>query len=575
MSRLERLIPALSWLKVYTRSDMQTDMMASLIVTIMLIPQSLAYAMLAGLPPAVGLYASILPLIAYALFGSSRTLAVGPVAVVSMMTGTVALGFAAPGSAEYLAVVILLATISGLFLIALGLFKLGFLANLLSHPVISGFISASAILIALGQIKHILGISASGHNLLEMVESLYAQLPNLNWATVILGLISIAAIHLLRKYLNPLLQALGLSKHQAQLASKAGPVLVVICTTLVVMLFSLDQIGVKIVGAVPSGLPPIALPPIDLQLARELLPAAMLISIVGFVESVSVAQSFAAKRRQSIDPNQELVGLGAANLSSAISGGFPVTGGFSRSVVSFDAGARTPMTGVFTALLILVTLSFLTGAFYFLPKAVLAATIIVAVVQLIDFKGFLNVWRYSKQDAYALIATFFMVLLVGVEAGIITGVGLSLLLFLWHASHPHIAVVGRVPGTEHFRNVQRFQVETKPSVITVRIDESLFFANARVLEDRITHLVASHTGIEHVVLMCTAVNMIDASALESLEMINDRLKSAGIKLHLTEVKGPVMDKLKGTELFSHLTGKIYLTQNQAYEALCPERTAEA
>ncbi|SBS28711.1 putative sulfate transporter/MT1781 [Marinomonas aquimarina] len=568
MNRLHRYLPASVWLKDYTRSDMQTDMMASLIVTIMLIPQSLAYAMLAGLPPAVGLYASILPLVAYALFGSSRTLAVGPVAVVSMMTGTAALQFAAPNTAEYLTVVILLAAISGLFLLLLGLFKLGFLANLLSHPVISGFISASAILIALGQVKHILGIKASGHNLVEMLETMWHNLSSTNITTVVIGVGAIIALQLLRKYFKAILITFGLSNQHAQLASKAGPVLVVVMATLVVALLQLDQAGVNVVGDVPSGFPPLALPNMDFHLAVELLPAAILISIVGFVESVSVAQSFAAKRRQSIDPNQELVGLGAANLSSAFSGGFPVTGGFSRSVVSFDAGAQTPMTGVFTAILILLTLSFLTGAFYYLPKAVLAATIIVAVVQLIDLKGFVEVWRYSKQDASALIATFLVVLLVGVEAGIITGVSLSLLLFLWHASHPHIAVVGRVAGTEHFRNVERFQVETNKEVLTVRIDESLFFANARVLEDRITQLIANNKDVKEVVLMCTAVNMVDASALESLEMICERLHSTGIRLHLSEVKGPVMDRLKGSSLISHLSGNIYLTQNQAFEELC-------
>lgn len=568
MSRLARFIPALEWLKSYSKADIQTDMMASIIVTIMLIPQSLAYAMLAGLPPAVGLYASILPLVAYAIFGSSRTLAVGPVAVVSMMTGTAAIQFAAPGSAEYTTVVILLAAISGLFLLMLGLFKLGFLANLLSHPVISGFISASAILIALGQLKHLLGISGSGHNLLEMLDSMWLSLSELNLPTLLLGSLAVAALLVLRRYLASWLVGLGLSAQRAQLAAKAGPVVVVIVSTVTVALFNLNALGVKVVGDVPSGFPPLAVPNLDMQLALDLIPAAILISIVGFVESVSVAQSFAAKRRQSIDPNQELVGLGAANLSSAFSGGFPVTGGFSRSVVSFDAGAKTPMTGVFTALLILITLSFLTSAFFFLPKAVLAATIIVAVTQLIDLKGFKEVWRYSKHDASALIATFLVVLLVGVEAGIITGVSLSLLLFLWHTSHPHIAVVGRVPGTEHFRNVERFQVETHKQVITVRIDESLYFANARVLEDRINSLVAANCDVKDMVLMCTAVNMIDASALESLEMICERLRSAGIRLHLSEVKGPVMDRLKGSMLISHLSGNIYLTQHQAFEDLC-------
>ncbi|TDO99530.1 SulP family inorganic anion transporter [Marinomonas balearica] len=564
---ISRYIPAIDWLKTYKKSDFHADLIASVIVTVMLIPQSLAYAMLAGLSPEVGLYASILPLVAYALFGSSRTLAVGPVAVVSMMTGAAAMEFAAPGTAEYTGIVILLAGTSGLFLLGMGILKLGFLANLLSHPVISGFISASAIIIAAGQLKHLLGINAGGHNLLELLNALYENLPNSNPATLILGIFSIGALVTFRRYMPRYLQKLGLSQASSQLLSKASPVLVVILATLSVMYLELYENDVKVVGIVPNGLPALSLPSWHIETLSELLPSIVLISIVGFVESVSVAQSFAAKRRQSINPNQELIGLGAANISSAISAGFPVTGGFSRSVVSFDAGARTPMTGIFTALFILLTLSYLTDAFYYLPNTVLAATIIVSVVQLIDIKNFLSVWGYSKHDAASMMATFIVVLLMSVEAGIVTGVGLSILLFLWHTSHPHIAVVGKVPGTEHFRNIERFDVETHPSIVTVRIDENLFFANARVLEDRVNYLVAHQGEIKHVILMCTAVNLIDSSALESIEMIHSRLQSAGIKMHLSEIKGPVMDRLKSTSFIQHLSGSIFLTQHQAVENL--------
>ncbi|WCN09934.1 SulP family inorganic anion transporter [Marinomonas mediterranea] len=564
---IDRYIPAISWLKTYQKSDFQADLVASVIVTVMLIPQSLAYAMLAGLSPEVGLYASILPLVAYAIFGSSRTLAVGPVAVVSMMTGAAALEFAAPGTAEYTAITILLAGTSGLFLLGMGMLKLGFLANLLSHPVISGFISASAIIIAVGQFKHLLGIRANGHNLPELMHSLAENAPNSNYVTFALGVASITALIGFRRYLPEMLQRFGLARNTSQLVAKASPVFVVLLATLSVIWFELIKADVSVVGVVPNGLPAFAFPEWEMSTLSELLPSIVLISIVGFVESVSVAQSFAAKRRQSIDPNQELIGLGAANISSAMSAGFPVTGGFSRSVVSFDAGARTPMTGILTALFILITLSYLTDAFYYLPNAVLAATIIVSVVQLIDIKTFLSVWKYSKHDAAAMIATFLIVLLVSVEAGIMTGVGLSVMLFLWHTSHPHIAVVGKVPGTEHFRNIKRFEVETHPSIITVRIDENLFFANARVLEDRVNYLVAHQCDVKHVVLMCTAINMIDSSALESIEMIHARLQSAGIKLHLSEVKGPVMDKLKNTTFIQHLSGDIFLTQHQAVETL--------
>ncbi len=567
MKTLEQWIPAARWLKTYNKHEISADLLASLVVTIMLIPQSLAYAMLAGLPPSMGLYASILPLIAYAIFGSSRTLAVGPVAVVSMMTAAAVANFAVPGSDEYITTAILLSGISGLFLLALGVLKLGFLANLLSHPVISGFITASAIVIAISQLKHILGIPLEGHALIDIIPSILNQISYTHMPTLVLGIASISTLLLLRFHFTTFLLKIGIKKPVAALLSKTGPVIVVILSTSVVAMFALDTIGISIVGSVPTGFPALKLPEFTYDQIILLLPSAALISIVGFVESVSVAQSFAAKKRQSIYPNQELIGLGSANIASALSSGFPVTGGFSRSVVSFDAGAKTPMTGVFSALFILIALTFFTSLFYFLPKAVLAATIIVAVLSLVDFKAIKDVWNYSKQDSAAMIGTIIVVLLYGVEIGIMTGVGVSILMFLWHTSHPHIAVVGQVSGTEHFRNVERFDVETHAAILTLRVDESLYFANARVLEDKVVAKVAEGTCITDVILMCTAVNMIDASALESLEAISDRLQSANIRLHLSEVKGPVMDKLQHSDLIQHLSGNVYLTQHQAVQAV--------
>ncbi|WP_191602654.1 SulP family inorganic anion transporter [Marinomonas algicola] len=567
MKNVEKWLPALVWLRTYNKTDVSADVLASLVVTIMLIPQSLAYAMLAGLPLSMGLYASILPLIAYAVFGSSRTLAVGPVAVVSMMTGTAAASFAIPGSEEYVAVAILLSVISGLFLILLGGLKLGFFANLLSHPVISGFITASAIVIAISQMKHILGISIEGHALMEVIPALFMQITTAHLPTFTLGVTSITVLLFLRFYLATVLIRLGFAKQTASLLSKTGPVIVVILSTLIVSFFALDTIGIGVVGSVPTGFPSLQLPDLSYDQVMLLLPSAALISIVGFVESVSVAQSFAAKQRQSINPNQELIGLGCANIASSLSSGFPVTGGFSRSVVSFDAGAKTPMTGVFSAILILMALTFFTSLFYFLPKAVLSATIIVAVLSLVDLKAIKDVWGYSKHDSVAMIGTIMAVLFYGVEVGITTGVGLSILMFLWHTSHPHIAVVGQVTGTEHFRNVERFNVEVHESILTLRVDENLYFANARVMEDKVAALVAEKPNVTDVILMCTAINMIDASALDSLEAISDRLQSANIKLHLSEVKGPVMDKLKESDLIKHLSGNVYLTQYQAVQSI--------
>lgn len=575
MPPVSRFLPCLNWLKVYRRDDLSADLLASVIVTIMLIPQSLAYAMLAGLPPQVGLYASVLPLVGYALFGSSRTLAVGPVAVVSLMTAAAVSQVAVPGSPDYLAAAVALAFLSGLFLVLIGIARLGFLANLLSHPVINGFIGASAIVIAASQLKHILGIDADGHSLLALGRSLASQVTAAHLPTLIIGTASIVFLFWVRKQLKPRLITAGMNARLADVLVKAGPVAAVIVATAVVGLFALAADGVRIVGDIPQGLPPLTLPPVDAPLWADLLPAAILISVVGFVESVSVAQSLAAKRRQSIDPNQELVGLGAANIASGVSGGYPVTGGFARSVVNFDAGARTPLAGVLTAGMIALTAVFLTPLFFHLPNAVLAATIIVAVLSLVDLGAMKRTWDYSKSDFAAMAATILLVLAAGVEAGIIAGMIVSIALYLWRTSRPHMAVVGQVAGTEHFRNVDRHAVVESPTVLTIRVDESLYFANTRYLEDAIGRQVAARPEIRHVVLMCPAVNFIDASALESLEMIADRLKAAGTTLHLSEVKGPVMDRLKRSPFFDHVDGEVFLTQHDAMAALDPETTAQA
>ncbi|WP_339461480.1 SulP family inorganic anion transporter [Pseudomonas sp. EA_105y_Pfl2_R69] len=568
--KLSRWLPCLDWGRRYDRASATQDGLAALIVTLMLIPQSLAYAMLAGLPPVTGLYASILPLLAYALFGSSRTLAVGPVAVVSLMTAAALAPLFPAGSAEYIGAAMLLALLSGLLLAAMALLRLGFLANFLSHPVVSGFISASGILIAVGQLKHLLGVSASGESLRQILPQLWQSLPMMHWQTLLIGLLSLAWLWWARGRLKPLLQRLGLSAPMAGNLAKAGPVLAIVVAIVAVSLLQLDQAGVKVVGAIPQGLPGLTLPTLDLGLALQLLPAALLISLVGFVESISVGQTLAAKRRQRIEPDNELLGLGAANLSSAFSGGFPVTGGFARSVVNHDAGAQTPMAGVFTAAGIALSVMLLTPLLHNLPQAVLAATIIVAVLSLVDLGSLRRTWRYSRQDGAAQLATILGVLLIGVEAGILLGVGLSLLLFLWRTSQPHMAVVGQVPGSEHFRNVERFAVIESPSVLSLRVDESLYFPNARYLEDRIGELIANRPLVRHLVLMCSGVNLIDASALDSLEAIVERLRTAGVQLHLSEVKGPVMDQLRRSSFLDDFGGQVFISQFQALQTLAPQ-----
>ena len=562
--RLVRFLPALEWLPGYGTRQLQSDLLAAVIVTVMLIPQSLAYALLAGLPPYVGLYASMAPLMAYALFGSSRALAVGPVAVVSLMTAAAVGKVASPGSPEYWAAALLLAALSGLLLVGMGLLRLGFLANLLSHPVISGFISAAGLVIAASQLKHILGVSAGGDTLPEIVTALAAKRASISPVTVVIGLAAIAFLLWVRTGARPFLRACGVPARLADMLVKAGPVAAVVVTTAAVAGLGL---GVKVVGAIPPGLPPLTMPSLDPALIRELVPAAVLISLIGFAESVSVAQTLAARRRQRIDANRELLGLGAANLAASFTGGYPVTGGFARSVVSFDAGAETPMAGVLTAVGIGLTAALLTPLFHHLPLATLAATIIVAVLSLVDLTALKRTWRYSKADFAAMAVTIGLVLTEGVEAGVLAGVAVSVALFLWRTSRPHLAIVGQVPGTEHFRNVLRHTVRTSPRILSIRVDESLYFANARYLEDRIYDLVAARPELEHVVLVCSAVNLIDASALESLETISDRLKAAGVAFHLSEVKGPVMDALERSDFFTHLTGKVFLSQHAAIRAL--------
>ncbi len=573
---LASLLPILEWGPRYGRADLGGDLLAAAIVTVMLIPQSLAYALLAGLPPESGLYASILPLLAYALFGSSRTLAVGPVAVVSLMTAATLAALVPPGdTVAYMGAALLLALLCGLFQLALGLLRAGVIANFLSHPVISGFISASGLLIATSQLKHILGIPAAGDTLVALLPALAEGLGAISLPTLAIGLSTLAFLVWVRKGLKPRLIDLGLGPRAADSLAKAGPIVAVAAATAAAALLDLGSVGVRLVGTIPSGLPPLTLPPLDPGLALDLLVPAALISLIGFVESVSVAQTLAAKRRQRIQPNQELVGLGAANLAAAFTGGYPVTGGFARSVVNFDAGARTPAAGVYTAGGIALAALFLTPLLTFLPQATLAATIIVAVLSLVDFGAMRRTLRYARSDFAAMLATFLAVLAIGVEVGIIAGVALSLLLFLWRASRPHYAIVGQVPGTEHFRNVLRHSVVTSPRVLSIRVDGSLYFANARFLEDLVQSEVARRPAVTDLVLVCAAINAIDASALESLEAIAERLTSAGVRLHLSEVKGPVMDRLQRSDFLGQLTGGLYLTQHAAMAALDAEVTRAA
>ena len=571
---LARYMPILDWGRTYDTGALSNDLIAAVIVTIMLVPQSLAYALLAGLPPEAGIYASIVPIIFYAMFGTSRALAVGPVAVVSLMTAAAVGQVAESGTMGYAAAALTLAFLSGVFLLILGFLRLGFIANFLSHPVIAGFITASGILIATSQVGHILGIKSEGHTLIHRLESLWHNLGQMNLITAIIGIAATAFLFWVRKGLKPLLRSYGLGPRLADVITKAGPVAAVVATTVATWGLGLADRGVAVVGEVPQSLPPLTLPDLSSELVGQLLIPAFLISIIGFVESISVAQTLAAKKRQRIKPDQELIGLGMANVGAAFTGGYPVTGGFARSVVNFDAGAETPAAGAFTAVGLAIAAVALTPLVFFLPKATLAATIIVAVLSLVDLSILKKAWGYSFADFLAVAATITVTLAMGVEAGVSAGVILSIALHLYKTSKPHIAEVGLVPGTQHFRNVKRHAVLTSPSLLTIRVDESLYFANARFLEDYILDRVVQDCPIRDVVLMCPAVNEVDMSALESLEAINTRLKELGVRFHLSEVKGPVMDRLKKTHFLDDLTGEVFLAQFDALAALSPE-TAKA
>ncbi|MDX2257216.1 MAG: sulfate permease [Pseudanabaenaceae cyanobacterium bins.39] len=554
MKQLQQIFPALNWLRNYKSQHLLGDITAGVIVTSLLIPQSMAYALLAGLPPQVGLYATILPAIVYPLLGTSQVLAVGPVAVDSLMVAAAIAKFAPQGSPEYLALAIALAFLVGMIEIGMGVLRMGFLVNFLSRSVISGFISGSALIIGFSQLKHLLGLKIPNtESFVELVRLIFGKIGEINWLTFGLGFTSILILLYFNKPLIKVLRRKGWSEQQILPISKSAPLLVVIVGTVLVAVFQWHQVaGVRIVGTVPSGLPPFSLPTFELSTVQSLLPAALAIALVGYVEGFSGAQALASKRREKIDPNQELIAFGAANLSAALSGGYSVTGGVSRSVVNFAAGANTGLASMITGLLVAITTVFLTSWFYYLPQTCLAATIVTAVYKLVDFATLKRMWQYDKADAIAWLFTFSVVLGFGVEKGIIFGAIVALALHLWHTSRPHIAIVGRLGSSEHFRNVQRYDVKTSPQVLAIRVDASLYFANAKYMENFLNREVSDRPEVDKIVLVCSAVNLIDASALEVLESMIADLKSIGVDFYFAEVKGPVMDKLLKIGFVDHV-----------------------
>jgi len=567
-SRLTTLLPAWRWLRTYSPDKFKSDLLSALIVIAMLVPQGMAYAMLAGLPPIMGLYASILPMIIYAMAGSSPTLSIGPVAIISMMTFATLNPLFEVGSPVYIQAACLLAVMVGVISLLLGIFRFGFLIQLISHPVIKSFIIASALLIALGQFKFLVDVPLKANNIPEFVLSVWQYIRYSNSASLIFGLL--ALIFLI--YLPKVLQSNAVQSRIGSTAflTKALPLSLVVISIAAVYFLDLKAVGIKTVGEIPSGFPPLSMPYWNLDLVITLFPGAAMIAMISFVESLSIAQATALQQRSHLNSNQELVALGLSNLSAGLSSAFPVTGSLSRTVVNADAGAKTPLAGVISSLLIVVVSLYFTGFFRDLPLAILAATIIVSIWKLVDFKPFIETWRYSKADGIAMWITFFGVLCIDISTGLLLGIVSTFILLLWRISRPHIAVIGLVEGTQHFRNIQRHHVLTSNKVLSMRIDENLTFLNANTFKGFLINAMSQYADLEHVVINCSSISAIDLSALEMLEDLNAELNKLDIKLHFSEIKGPVMDKLRHSKLLNHLSGRIYLSHFQAMQELSPE-----
>ncbi|WP_153132795.1 SulP family inorganic anion transporter [Dechloromonas hortensis] len=566
MTLLRRFLPG--WLAAYPRQKLGADLAAGLIVTVLVIPQSLAYALLAGLPPQMGLYVSIFPVIAYALLGSSMVQAVGPVAITAIMTYAVLSPLAAPGSAEYILLAAVLSLFSGLMLLACGVLRLGFLSQLLSRPVISGFISGSAVLIIISQMKYLLGIAPQGRSSAELVVDLLGKLADSHGPTVLIGLLALAALAFARHGLGGLLGRLGLGAPRAAFIGRLMPLVVVLFGTLAVVWLDLDRTrGVAVVGAVVAGIPGFEFFLPGYESIKLLIVPAFVMTLIGMVQGITMAQALAIKRRERVDANAELVGLGAANVVAAFYGGMPVGGGLSRSAINVAAGAQTPLASLVSALAMIGVLAGAAHWFERLPLAVLAASIMMAAWSMIDVQALRQAWAYDRADAMALLGTAGGVLLLGLETGIGLGIVLSMATLLYRVSTPHIAVVGRLPGSEHFRNVERYAVETIPGVLFVRIDERLFFGNLGAVEMRINQELERIGEARDLVLVMSAVNLMDTTAVEVFAELNQDLAERGIRLHLAEVRGPVQDRLQRSALWSSLSGQVFLSANAAFEQL--------
>lgn len=566
--RWSRLLPAIDWINAYTGADARADAVAGVVVLFITIPQVIAYAYLAGMPPEAGLYAAIAALLAYAFVGSSRALAVGPTAIVAMMTLEAVSRFAEPGTAEYIVVAGKLALLTGLFLLALRVLRFGAAIGFLSHAVVTGFISAAAVLIIVNQLPTMLGLpSAPATSLIDVTRYLAVSWVDLNGVALTISLAALAVLLVCRQYLCDVLVRAGIGSAMADAICKSAPMFVVIGAVAVVGPLRLDTQGLDVVGELPRSLPSLDLVAMTLTDVRELSLPALLIALVVFLESISIGTAVASKRRQRVVPDQELGGLGLSNIGASLVGGFPVAGSFARTMVNFSAGAVTPVATLVTAALVIVSIVWLAPLFHYLPKGVLSAIIVISAVSLIDFSALQKIFEFNRTDAITLVLTFGAVLLLSVELGILCGVLLSFGLLIRSASKPHMAEVGRYGSSEHFRNVLRHTVSTCPEVLAIRVDESLYFVNARFIENQILERAVDCPDLKHVLLICSPVNFIDTSGLEMLENLEHHLTDMGATLHFAEIKGPVMDHLEDTQFYRQMRGRVFFTTDLAMREL--------
>ncbi|MCP9760807.1 SulP family inorganic anion transporter [Aquitalea sp. S1-19] len=566
MSFLARFLPP--WLCHYQRNWLSGDISAGVVVTLLLVPQALAYAMVAGLPPQTGLYASLAPLLIYALLGRSHAQSVGPMAVTSLLVAATLSKLAPQGGAEYAVLAVWLALLSGLMLLSLGLLRLGLVADFLSQPVLAGFISASALMIVLSQLGPLLGSKGGGATLPALLANLWAQRLSFHLGALLLGGSALLWLVWSRRTLAAVLRCVGLAPGASQLVVRAAPVLALLAGMLAAANWGAAS-GLRLVGEVPAGLPPLGLAWLPWSRLPDLVLPAFFIALVNMVQSLSVAQILALPRRESIEPDRELIALGACNIGAALSGGFPVTGGLTRSVVNADAGAQTQLSSLISALLMTLIVLFATQALFFLPLAVLSATIVASVLAMIDFSLLRRAWACNRADALAFIATFAAVLLLGVDSGIMIGLLISLGSWIAKSGQPHIAELGRLSGSEHFRNVRHFSVETLPGTAFLRVDESLYFGNARHVEAALLAMTAP--DIQRVVLVMSGVNRIDLSALLMLERLDEALAARGVVLWLSDIKRPVSMVMDKAALSPRFAGRIFLSASQAWQSLSPQR----